>query len=79
MSEFTVYPAIDLSKGNVVRLEQGERKKETVYRSNPDKVAEVQAGNEKAMNWFTGQAMKASQGKANPKMVTEIVRKKVLG
>jgi aspartyl-tRNA(Asn)/glutamyl-tRNA(Gln) amidotransferase subunit B len=31
------------------------------------------------MNWFTGQAMKASKGKANPKMVTEIVRKKVLG
>ena len=29
--------------------------------------------------WFTGQAMKASQGRANPKMVTEIVRKKVLG
>ena len=45
----------------------------------PKKVAEVQGGNEKAMNWFTGQAMKASQGKANPKIVTEIVRKKVLG
>ena len=43
------------------------------------RVAEVKGGNEKAMNWFTGQAMKASQGKANPKMVTEIVRKKVLG
>lgn len=32
--------------------------------ANPEKVAEVKAGNEKAMNWFTGQAMKASQGKA---------------
>ena len=52
---------------------------EQILAANPDKVAEVQAGNEKAMNWFTGQAMKASQGKANPKMVTEIVRKKVLG
>ncbi|MCC6573737.1 MAG: 1-(5-phosphoribosyl)-5-[(5-phosphoribosylamino)methylideneamino]imidazole-4-carboxamide isomerase [Planctomycetes bacterium] len=40
MSEFTVYPAIDLRNGNVVRLEKGERDKETVYRSNPDKVAE---------------------------------------
>jgi aspartyl-tRNA(Asn)/glutamyl-tRNA(Gln) amidotransferase subunit B len=47
--------------------------------ANPDKVAEVKGGNEKAMNWFTGQAMKASQGKANPKIVTDIVRKKVLG
>jgi aspartyl-tRNA(Asn)/glutamyl-tRNA(Gln) amidotransferase subunit B len=52
---------------------------EQILAANPDKVAEVQAGNDKAMNWFTGQAMKASQGKANPKMVTEIVRKKVLG
>jgi len=52
---------------------------EQIIASNPDKVAEVKGGNEKAMNWFTGQAMKASQGKANPKMITEIVRKKVLG
>lgn len=50
-----------------------------IIASNPEKVAEVKGGNEKAMNWFTGQAMKASQGKANPKIVTEIVRKKVLG
>lgn len=50
-----------------------------ILAANPEKVAEVKSGNEKAMNWFTGQAMKASQGKANPKMVTEIVRKKVLG
>jgi aspartyl-tRNA(Asn)/glutamyl-tRNA(Gln) amidotransferase subunit B len=52
---------------------------EQILAANPDKVAEVKGGNEKAMNWFTGQAMKASQGKANPKLVTEIVRKKVLG
>jgi aspartyl-tRNA(Asn)/glutamyl-tRNA(Gln) amidotransferase subunit B len=50
-----------------------------ILAANPDKVAEVKGGNDKAMNWFTGQAMKASQGKANPKMVTEIVRRKVLG
>lgn len=50
-----------------------------ILAANPDKVTEVRSGNEKAMNWFTGQAMKASQGKANPKIVTEIVRKKVLG
>jgi aspartyl-tRNA(Asn)/glutamyl-tRNA(Gln) amidotransferase subunit B len=52
---------------------------EQILAANPDKVAEVKGGNDKAMNWFTGQAMKASQGKANPKIVTEIVRKKVLG
>jgi aspartyl-tRNA(Asn)/glutamyl-tRNA(Gln) amidotransferase subunit B len=50
-----------------------------IIAGNPDKVNEVKGGNEKAMNWFTGQAMKMSQGKANPKLVTEIVRRKVLG
>ncbi|HCN78761.1 MAG TPA: Asp-tRNA(Asn)/Glu-tRNA(Gln) amidotransferase subunit GatB [Verrucomicrobiales bacterium] len=49
-----------------------------ILAANPEKVAEVKGGNDKAMNWFTGQAMKASQGKANPKLVTEIVRSKVL-
>ena len=47
--------------------------------ANPDKVAEIQGGNEKAMNWFTGQVMKASKGKANPKMVSEILKTKLLG
>ncbi|HYF37992.1 MAG TPA: Asp-tRNA(Asn)/Glu-tRNA(Gln) amidotransferase subunit GatB, partial [Prosthecobacter sp.] len=50
-----------------------------IIAANPDKVSEIKGGNDKAMNWFTGQAMKMSQGKANPKLVTEIVRKKVLG
>jgi aspartyl-tRNA(Asn)/glutamyl-tRNA(Gln) amidotransferase subunit B len=50
-----------------------------ILASAPEKVAEVKGGNEKALNWFTGQAMKMSGGKANPKLVTEIVRKKVLG
>ncbi len=50
-----------------------------IIAANPAKVAEVQAGNDKAMNWFTGQVMKLSGGKANPKMVAEIVRSKVIG
>jgi aspartyl-tRNA(Asn)/glutamyl-tRNA(Gln) amidotransferase subunit B len=50
-----------------------------IIASAPEKVAEVRGGNEKAMNWFTGQVMKLSQGKANPKLVTEIVKKKVIG
>lgn len=49
-----------------------------IIAANPDRVAEVQGGNPKALNWFTGQAMKASGGKANAKMVTELVRQKIL-
>lgn len=42
--------------------------------ANPDKVAEIQGGNEKLVNWLTGQVMKASGGKANPKVVTDLLR-----
>lgn len=36
---FTVYPAIDLRKGKVVRLQQGEAGREKVYGDNPVAVA----------------------------------------
>ena len=44
----------------------------------PDKVAEIQAGNEKILNFLTGQVMKASTSKPNPKMVTDVLRAKIL-
>ena len=46
--------------------------------TNPDKVAEIQGGNDKLVNWLTGQVMKASKGKANPKQVTDAIRGKLL-
>lgn len=49
-----------------------------VIAANPDKVGEIQAGNEKLLNFLTGQVMKASKGKANPKMVTDTLRGKIL-
>ena len=49
-----------------------------VISANPDKVDEIKAGNEKLLNFLTGQVMKASQGKANPKMVTDTLRGKIL-
>ncbi|MEN8796203.1 MAG: Asp-tRNA(Asn)/Glu-tRNA(Gln) amidotransferase subunit GatB [Akkermansiaceae bacterium] len=51
---------------------------EEVIEANPDKVAEIQGGNEKLLNFLTGQVMKASKGKANPKIVTEGLRGKLL-
>ena len=50
-----------------------------VIAENPDKVAEVKDGKEKLLGWFTGQVMKASQGKANPQAVNDILRQKILG
>ncbi len=49
-----------------------------VIAANPDKVSEIQGGNEKLLNFLTGQVMKASKGKANPKMVTDTLKEKIL-
>ena len=51
---------------------------EEVISSHPEKVSEIQAGNEKLVNWLTGQVMKASSGKANPKQVTDSIRSRIL-
>jgi len=48
-----------------------------VIAANPEKVAEIQAGNDKLLNWLTGQVMKASTSKPNPKQVTDLLRTKL--
>ncbi|WP_050022985.1 Asp-tRNA(Asn)/Glu-tRNA(Gln) amidotransferase subunit GatB [Verrucomicrobium sp. BvORR034] len=48
-----------------------------VISANPAKVEEFKAGNDKVINWMTGQIMKSSGGKANPKVVGEILRGKM--
>lgn len=48
-----------------------------VIAANPAKVEEFKAGNEKVINWMTGQIMKLSGGKANPKSLGEILRSKM--
>jgi len=50
---------------------------EAVIAGNPDQVADFRGGNEKAIGWFVGQVMKATGGKANPKLVNELLRKKL--
>jgi len=48
-----------------------------VIAANPEKVAEIQGGNDKLLNWLTGQVMKASPSKPNPKQVTDLLRAKL--
>ena len=48
-----------------------------VIAANPKNVAEFKAGNAKALNALVGQIMKASQGKANPQQVNEILKTKM--
>ncbi len=46
---------------------------ETIVRENPKPAADYRAGNVKAMAFFVGQAMKATGGKANHKIVNELL------
>ena len=50
-----------------------------VIASNPDAVANYRAGKEALLGFFVGQVIKASKGKANPKVVNERLRAKLLG
>jgi aspartyl-tRNA(Asn)/glutamyl-tRNA(Gln) amidotransferase subunit B len=45
-----------------------------VLAENPSVVADVQSGNERSLNFLTGQIMKLSRGKANPRKVAELLR-----
>ena len=47
---------------------------QAVLDENQDKVAEYKGGKEKLFGFFIGQAMKKTGGKANPKMLNEILR-----
>jgi aspartyl-tRNA(Asn)/glutamyl-tRNA(Gln) amidotransferase subunit B len=46
--------------------------------AHPAQVAQY-AGNPKVLGFFVGQVMKATQGKANPALVNELLRKKLAG
>jgi aspartyl-tRNA(Asn)/glutamyl-tRNA(Gln) amidotransferase subunit B len=48
-----------------------------VLAKNERQVADYRAGKEKAFNSLVGQVMKATQGKANPAQVNEILKKKL--
>jgi aspartyl-tRNA(Asn)/glutamyl-tRNA(Gln) amidotransferase subunit B len=48
-----------------------------VLAANGDKVEQYKAGKEALFGFFVGQTMKAMQGKANPQVVNELLRKKL--
>ncbi len=50
---------------------------EEVMAANEKNVEAYRGGNEKLFGFFVGQVMRASQGKANPKIVNEILKEKL--
>ena len=52
---------------------------DSVLAANADKLAEYRSGKDKLFGFFVGQIMKATQGKANPAMLNDILKKKLTG
>jgi aspartyl-tRNA(Asn)/glutamyl-tRNA(Gln) amidotransferase subunit B len=52
---------------------------EEVMAANPKQLEQYRAGKEALLGFFVGQIMKASKGKANPKIVNERLREKLQG
>ncbi|MDR9416927.1 MAG: Asp-tRNA(Asn)/Glu-tRNA(Gln) amidotransferase subunit GatB [Gracilimonas sp.] len=50
---------------------------EKIIKDNPDEVARYRDGKKQLIGFFIGQAMKASKGKANPKLVKDLITKKL--
>lgn len=55
--------------GEIEKVVQG------IIDANPKVVSDYKSGNTKAMAFFVGQVMKATKGKSNPKMASELVEK----
>jgi aspartyl-tRNA(Asn)/glutamyl-tRNA(Gln) amidotransferase subunit B len=56
---------------------QIEKIVDEIIENNENQVNAYRGGNEKLFGFFVGQVMKASQGKANPKVVNEILKSKL--
>jgi glutaminyl-tRNA synthetase len=48
-----------------------------VIAKNPDNIAKFKDGNTRLLGFFVGQVLKSTKGKANPKVVNELVSKKL--
>lgn len=50
-----------------------------IIAANPQQVADYRGGKDKLFGFFVGQAMKQTQGKANPDIINELLKKKLAG
>jgi aspartyl-tRNA(Asn)/glutamyl-tRNA(Gln) amidotransferase subunit B len=72
---------IDQEKGWVQILDKGEieRAIEKTIQGNPKLVDDYRKGREKLFGFFMGEVMKQTKGKANPKLLNELLKEKLKG
>ncbi len=70
---------IVVEKGLKQTADTGEVEKviDEIIANNQKQVAEYKGGNERLFGFFVGQTMKASSGKVNPKIINDILKKKL--
>jgi aspartyl-tRNA(Asn)/glutamyl-tRNA(Gln) amidotransferase subunit B len=56
-----------------------EKAIDEVMAANPQQLADYRSGKDKLFGFFVGQAMKATQGKANPAQLNELLKRKLAG
>ncbi len=68
-------------KGMVQITDEGELLKTiaAIIEANPGQVSDYRGGKDKLFGFFVGQVMKATQGKANPQIVNELLKKMLAG
>jgi aspartyl-tRNA(Asn)/glutamyl-tRNA(Gln) amidotransferase subunit B len=66
-------------KGLVQISDTGEIEKavDDILAKHPDEIGRFRAGDEKLIGFFVGQVMKATKGKANPKVLNDLLMKKL--
>ena len=69
-----------VQKKGLVQVSDGaeiENVIKTILAANPDAVEKYRSGNTKVFGFFVGEVMKEMKGKANPKIVNQILQKKL--
>ena len=49
---------------------------DSVFSENPEQVKKVE-NNPKLVGWFVGQVMKKTEGRADPKLINQLIKKKL--
>ena len=73
MTNFQIYPAVDLKDGNCVRLVHGKENKMTIYEDDP--VKQVKFFSDKGFKWVHIVDLNAAFGKSdNKKVILKIIK-----
>ena len=72
-----VDPDANLEALGIVLSGAIEKVIDEVMASNPKQLEQYRGGQDKLFGFFVGQVMKASQGKANPAQVNDLLKKKL--